>query len=140
DSGPPYFHLSLILGDDYFHHTGENVTDFQEEATRCVCGEQLAHWPGWAYGAASQRVRRICPQCGHRFDISGISCEVIDGWTGEHQPLQGGLTFRFALVVDCHKYWPREEETGRRYLLRPEFLELWYAHLNVPFELVVTFD
>jgi hypothetical protein len=140
DSGPPYFQMSLILGDEYFHFTGENVMDFEEQATRCECGEQMAYWTGWAQGAPSQRIHRICPQCGRNFDVSGISCDVIEGWTGEHRPLAGGLTFRFGLLVDCHKYWPHEEELGKRYHLRPDFLELWHKHIGVPFEIVVTFD
>jgi hypothetical protein len=54
--------------------------------------------------------------------------------------LPGGLTFRFALVVDCHKYFPSDEEAGRRFHLKEKFLDLWRKFMGVPFELVVTAD
>lgn len=140
DSGPPYFYLRLILGHEYFYWTGENVAPFDEADTACVCGEQLAYWTGWAHGVGSQRIHHICPKCGRDFDPSGKTCQILDGWTGEPAPLMGGLTFRFALVVDCHKYFPHEEEAGRRFLLKPEFLDLWRKFVGVPYEQVVTFD
>jgi hypothetical protein len=141
DSGPPYFYVRVVLGnDDYFHWTGENVGEFEEAATKCVCGEQLAFWTGWAQGVGSQRIHAICPKCERAFDPSKSKCEVRDGWTGAATSLLGGLTFRFALVVDCHKYFPREEHEGRRFDLRVEFLDLWREFIGVPFELVATFD
>ena len=140
DSGPPYFYVRLILGHDYFYWTGENVMPFDEAATKCACDEQLSYWTGYAHGVGSQRIHRSCPKCGRGFDPSGQTCAVIDGWTGVSTPLLGGLTFCFALVVDCHKYFPNEEEAGRRFHLRSEFLDLWRNFIGVPFELVVTFD
>jgi hypothetical protein len=80
------------------------------------------------------------PKCARGFDPSGKKCQILDGWTGEPAPLLGGLTFRFALVVDCHKYWPHEEEASRRFQLRPEFLDLWRRFIGVPFEQIFTFD
>lgn len=139
DSGPPYFHVCLILGDGYFYWTGENVMPFDEQAVKCACGEQLSHDTGWS-PAGSGRIHRKCPKCAQAFDPSEIACDMIDGWTGERRPLVGGLTYRFALLVDCHKYWPREQEDGKRFNLRTEFLDLWRTHIGVPFELVVTFD
>lgn len=139
DFGPPYFHIYLILGDHYFYWTGENVMPFDQQATRCTCGEQLGYEAGWS-GAGSQRIYRFCPKCGQNFDPSTIACDVLDAWTGESRSLLGGHVFRFALLVDCHKYFPREVEAGRRFHLHPEFLELWSTHIGVPFELVVTAD
>lgn len=140
DSGPPYFYVRLIVGNDYLYWTGENVMPFDEEATNCVCNEQLSYWTGWAQGVGSQRIHRTCPKCGRAFDPSEKKCDILDGWTGAATPLLGGLTFRFALVVDCHKYWPQEEEALRRFHLRPEFLDLWRKFIGVAFDLVVTFD
>jgi hypothetical protein len=140
DSGPPYFYVRLILGHEYFYWIGENVMPFGQEATRCVCGEQLVYRAGWAHGTGSDRIHRNCPRCDQIFDPSGLTCEVLDGWTGEAAPLIGGLTFRFALSIDCHKYFPREEEAGRRFHLRPDFLDLWRTHIGVSFSQVVTFD
>jgi hypothetical protein len=140
DSGRPYFYIRLISGHEYFYWIGENVAPFDDADTTCVCGDQLAYWTGYADGVGSQRIHYICPKCARCFDPSAKTCQILDGWTGEPAPLLGGLTFRFALVVDCHKYWPREEEAGRRFHLRSEFLDLWHKFIGVPFEQVVTFD
>jgi hypothetical protein len=140
DSGPPYFYVRLILGRDYFYWTGENVMPFDDATTECVCGEQLSFWTDWAHGTPSQRIQMVCPQCGQRFDPSGKACDILDGWSGAPTPLIGGLTFRFALVVDCHKYWPHDEDAARRFHLRSGFLDLWRKTIEVPFETVVTFD
>jgi hypothetical protein len=140
DSGPPYFYIRLILGHEYFYETGENVVPFGESDTACACGEQLSYWTGWAHGVGSQRIHHVCPKCGRAYDPSGKAGTILDGWTGEPAPLLGGITFRFALVVDCHKYWPHDEEACRRFHLRPEFLDLWRESIAVPFELAVTFN
>ena len=138
ESGPPYFNLRVILGHEYFCWTGENVTPFAEKNTMCSCNEQLAYWTGFAAGAPSQRIAYHCPKCGRQFDTNQISCEVMDGWTGQPEPLIGGLTFRFALVVDCHKYWPPNEEQFKNYHLRSDFLDLWNTHIGVPYDVVTT--
>jgi len=140
DSGPPYFYVYLVLGHDFFYYTGETVMPIDERATQCQCGEQLAFWTGYAHAAPSQRIFRRCPKCHREFDPSGLSCDVLDGWTGKPSPLPGALTFRFGLVVNCHKYYPREEKPGRRFRLRPEFLDLWRTHIGVPFEQIETWD
>jgi hypothetical protein len=140
DSGPPYFYVRLILGQEFFYWTGENVMPFEDASTKCLCGEQLAYWTGWAHGAPSERIHRACPRCGKEFDPSGKVCKILDGWTGAASPLIGGLTFRFAMVVDCHKYWPHDREASKRFHLRADFLDLWRKCVGVPFQLVVTFD
>lgn len=140
DLGPPYFYVSVLLAHDFFYYTGENVIPFEEEVTKCACGLQLAFWIGWAPVAPSQRILSRCSRCGQSFDPLKTSCVVLDGWTGQPSRLQGGLTFHFALAVNCHKYYPREEEAARRFHLREEFLDLWRMHVGVPFEQVVTVD
>src|SRR5437660_11889244 len=112
----------------------------EEPTTTCQCGKQLADVTGWTHRAGAGRIQRECPKSGRNLDLSEIACDVLEGWTGKPTPLNGGLTFRFALLVDCHKYWPHEEEEGRRFSLRPEFLDLWHTYIGVPFEVVVTFD
>jgi hypothetical protein len=80
------------------------------------------------------------PPVNENSTLPTIAFEVLDGWTGMPVPLAGGLTFRFALKVDCHKCWPREEEEGKRFQLRSEFLDLWRKLIGVPFDIVATFD
>jgi hypothetical protein len=140
DSGPPYFYVYVLLGRDFFYHTGENVTEFSGDSTTCPCGQQLAFWTGYASGAPSQRIYARCPKCDRAFDPTEISCTVLDVWTGATSLLSGGLTFHFALVVNCHKYYPREEKAARSFHLREEFLDLWRVHVGIPFEQIVTVD
>ena len=138
DSGPPYFSIRLLWAHDYVYETSECVTPFAERETTCSCGEQLAYHTGFSGVIGSGRIHRTCPKGGRDFDASSATCEILDGWTGEPSPLRGGLAFRFALQVDCGKYFPREEEKARRFGLRPEFLELWTAQIGVPFEQITT--
>jgi hypothetical protein len=140
ESGNQYFCVRVIDTKDYVYCTGNNVLDFGPEITRCKCGQELAYETGWSSGLGHERIHLKCPKCGTQFDPSSFSCEILDGWTRASSLLTGGLCFRFALAVDCHKNWPREEEAGRRYQLKPELLELWRAHIGVPFDLVTTFD
>jgi hypothetical protein len=140
DSGPPYFCLKLVLSHDYFYHTDETVTPFDNNATRCACKEQLEYNGGFAPGFSSGWIHYQCPKCGRTFDPTSLSCELVDGLTGKVSRSKGGLTFRFALLVDCGKHYPPEEKDFRRFKLRPEFLDLWRTHMQVPFELVSTFD
>jgi hypothetical protein len=140
DSGHTYFCIRLILGRDYFYYTGENVMPFEVSATQCSCSEQFVYETGWSPGVPYQRIHSFCPKCGRSFNPSSVACNILDGWTGASSSLIGGLTFRFALVVDCHKNWPHEEEAGRQYHLRAQFLDLWRKFIGVPFEQVVTFD
>jgi hypothetical protein len=140
ESGGRYFCVRLILGRDYFYWTGNSLLPFEGLLTRCTCSQDLAYETGWSAGLGHERIHYTCPKCGRTFDPSGLSCEILDFWTKKASSLSGGLTFRFALVVDCHKNWPREEEAGRRYHLRPDFLDLWRTNIGVPFDLVNTFD
>jgi hypothetical protein len=135
-----YFGIRMILGREYFYWTGENVAPFADSATHCACGDPLAYWTGFASGVPSQRIHPQCPVCGRAFDLSSISCDVLDGWTGKPRSLPGGLAFRFALQVDCHKNFPHDEETFRRFRLQDAFLDLWRIHIGVPYDIVETAD
>jgi hypothetical protein len=140
ESQHTYFGIRLMAGPEYFYWTGENVMPFGDSATQCECGEQLAYWTGFAAGVPSQRIHSQCPACGRAFDISEIEGEIMDCWTGERHPLLGGLAFRFALQVDCHKNFPHEEEAFRRFSLQDAFHELWRTHIAVPYDTLDTAD
>jgi hypothetical protein len=69
DSGPPYFQIQVILGDDYFYWTGEKVMPFDLAAITCQCGEQLEYATGWQHSLASARIHQSCPRCCRQFDL-----------------------------------------------------------------------
>lgn len=132
DSGPPYFAVRMFLGNDYFYETNECVAPFDEQAMQCKCGEQMTYETGWSDVIGGSRIHHLCLRCGAEFNPSDRNSEVIEVWTGEPSVLPGGLTFRFALQVDCGKYFPHEEEEARRFKLRPEFLATWEEKIGVP--------
>jgi hypothetical protein len=138
NAGPPYFTIQIALGDDYFSQFAENIAFLNEQKTKCSCGEQLAYEAGWGPAMGSRRIRRLCPKCGRTFDPSNLACEIQDGWTGEPQVSMGGANFRFALEVDCGKYFPHDEEGFRKFKPREEFLAFWRTHIGVPYEQVDT--
>ncbi len=135
-----YFRVTIDLGLDYFYKTGENMMPFEPGALQCQCSRSLEYETGWTPGLSSSRIHHSCPNCGKEFDPSKATCEILDGWTGEPSLLIGGLAFRFALIVDCHKNWPQEEERSRQYHLQPEFLDLWRSNIGVAFDIVTTYD
>jgi len=52
-------------------------------------------------------------------DYAAMPLTLRDGWTGVESRSFGGATYRFALVIDCGKYWPEREA-----VVIPEFLAL----------------
>ena len=78
-----------------------------------------------------QRIRHVCPTCNTRFDPKTRTATFTNGWTGEQIAYPGGITFRFAVRIDCHKGWPR----GRGPItLRPELRDLIASVLDEPCE------
>jgi len=138
ESGSPYFDIRTVDGDDYFSEFAENIPWLEGTVLKCTCGAQLAYESGWSGFAGSRRIHRKCPDCGRAFDPSTLTCEIQDGWTGEPQIIMGGLTFRFALVINCGKYFPHEEERFRKFKPRNELLALWHSHIGVPFDQIDT--
>lgn len=138
ESGSPYFDIRTLDADDYFCESSENVTYLDDSVLKCTCGNQLAYESGWSGMAGSRRIHRKCPDCGRIFDPSTLACEIQDGWTGEPQVIMGGLNFRFALVINCGKYFPHEEERFREFKPRNELLALWHSHIGVPFDQIDT--
>jgi hypothetical protein len=139
ESGHTYFGIRLMSGSEYFYWTGETVMEFGVSETQCQCGKQLAYW-GFAPGLPSQRIIRQCPACDSTFDVSKLAAGIQDCWTGEERLVNGGLAFRFALQVDCHKNFPHEENEFRRFRLKDSIQELWQSHISVPYEMIDTAD
>jgi hypothetical protein len=51
---------------------------------------------------------------------------VLDGFTGAGVRRTGGAVYRFAVVVDCGKYWPEEQAQ-----VTPGFVSTAESALNV---------
>ena len=103
DGEDVYFEIQLHLSRDYAYHCSEVVDPFDEPPV-CACGTNLEYQPDYEqdpFGAA--RISAECPECGAPFNPTKLPCTVRDPWTGDEQTLPGGLTYRFAVVIDCGK-------------------------------------
>lgn len=132
-----YHQITLYVADDFVTHDWTNT--FQSPIDdSCQCGTKLRYDPDRdypAYVAAHSidgRIRRVCPTCKAPFDPTGRASVMNDGWEeGRSAPLPGGITFRFAVRIDCHKGWPREHG---RISLKPELRELIEEVIGEPCE------
>jgi hypothetical protein len=132
DLDPNYHVVELHLADDFVTHGGNT---FDPVSTTCSCGAELGYpIDRVAYVPAlphPDRARRRCLACGTDLDPKRRAAEVRDGWTGQKRQLLGGVTYRFALRIDCHKGWPRDRGP---ITLRPELVDLVAKELGVPCE------
>lgn len=135
-----YHEYQIFLADDFASWT--NAGGFTEAVPgTCTCGAELAYdaeteYPGTLAAHDASRIRRICPSCGARFDPCARSVAFQRDHGAAEEQLRGGLTFRFAIRIDCHKGWPRADE---RLALAPELLALVGRVLGVEVEDVGAF-
>jgi hypothetical protein len=124
-----YHRIELHVADDFVTH---GSSAFDEIPATCTCGVDLAyHIDRIAYIPAlphDARARRRCHACGAAFDPRRWAGEVRDGWTGQKRLLIGGVTYLFALRIDCHKGWPRDRGPIS---LRSELVDLVASALGV---------
>ncbi len=128
-----YHDIVIHASRDFIHHTSENTAPLD---TLCECGEELAYFPDpvdhtlWLAIRFESRIRARCPRCKSAFDPSmRMGCRS-DGYTGQPlAPLAGGGAYRFAIIVDCGKGWPRD---CGRITLQPAFLNACSAVLATP--------
>jgi hypothetical protein len=120
-----YYELEIWLSPDYVYEMSERIDPFPDGVLRCRCGQLLetfpsADEPSHVVGYFAH-IKYRCPRCGAAFDTTGLPATVKDPWTGEVATLPGGVTFRFAIVFDCGKCFPR---SGRRIAAEPAFVRL----------------
>lgn len=98
-----YYELQLHLSKDYVYHYSEVVDPFEEHPPVCACGKSLEHPEYKQNPFGDARLSANCPACGEPFDPTGLPCTARDIWTGEEHTIPGGVTYQFAVVIDCGK-------------------------------------
>lgn len=72
------------------------------------------------------RIRHTCPTCATIFNPLERPVRVIDGWSAEPSTIQGGATYRFAILIDCGSAIPEQRPQAT-----PEFKALCERALGV---------
>lgn len=103
-----YFDIELALSDDFVYRTNEGIDPFA--TTQCRCGTELARYDDDDPLYDSARIARVCPGCGAAVDPSSWKADVRDPFTGQERSVPGGATSRFAVVIDCGKALPSEDD------------------------------
>lgn len=125
----PYYEIEIHLSHDYVHHSSECI---EPVPTRCRCGEELEYYPDDdADVFFASRIRTQCPKCSRAFDPSKCFVSCRDGFTGDWSELQGGAAYRFAIVIDCGKCFPRPFEPPL--VVSPRLLDLCQRVLKTDF-------
>jgi hypothetical protein len=105
DAAECYYKVLLHFGRDLIYHTSEVIDPFDPEPV-CACGRNLMYYPeGHDDPFYSARLAATCPECGSPFDPTGLLVSGRDGWTGRSTRLPGGAAYRFAVVIDCGKFF-----------------------------------
>jgi hypothetical protein len=131
-----YYELELRFSDDLVAAANESVDPLD---AACTCGNALEYWPQGdddLYYAA--RIRRTCPSCSRAFRPQDKETTIRDGITGAESPIMGGLTYRFAVVIDCGKSWPQDSDSMPR--ITAEFRRTCEAALGLRMYEVSYFD
>jgi hypothetical protein len=98
-----YFELQLHFGHDFVHDLSETIDPFSPPP-QCPRGHPVE----LDSGADDRpffavRLAANCRVCGEAFDPTRLLATGRNGWNGDPIHLQGGATYRFALVIDCGK-------------------------------------
>jgi hypothetical protein len=114
DAAHCYYEVQFHFGRDFIYHTSEVIDPF-DPSPRCPCGHTLECEPESVEDPFySSRLAARCPQCCVAFDPTQLVATGRDGWTGTTMRVQGGTTYRFAVVIDCGKHFG-----GRQHRLHP---------------------
>lgn len=121
---PGYHDILVLASRDFVHHSSENIAPVGTVCPRC--GADMGYEPDERTFVVpielGPRIRATCPPCEISFHPSAQRVELRDGYTGQHAGLlAGGAVFRFAVMVDCSKGWPRGKGAPS---IHPDFLRL----------------
>jgi hypothetical protein len=88
---------------------------------------------GIAYSSihALSRLRDHCPSCGQLFDPSTRIARAKDPMTFAPYTILGGITYHFALMINCGKSLPITLAADNR--LQPELVDLCQRHFGTDF-------
>jgi hypothetical protein len=100
-----YYDIEFHLAAQTVYHTSEIIEPF--ETIRCQCGTDLRQieWSGRS-PLYDSRLPNPCPSCHQPINYASLPLTLRDGFTGTESRVVGGAVYRFAVVVDCGKYWP----------------------------------
>jgi hypothetical protein len=90
-------------------------------------GVGIAFSPIWALS----RLRDHCPSCGQLFDPSGCIARAQDPLTLAPYTIPGGITYRFALVINCANCLPTDLAPTNH--VNPDLLHLCQRHFGSVF-------
>lgn len=113
DDEDAYYEFQLHVSQDYVYKCSEYIDPF-DEPLFCGCGADLTYdlpFNQDPFGVGT-RIAAKCPKCGTPFDPTDLPATARDLWTVDEYTLRGGLTYRFAVVIDCGKCF---DETGRAF-------------------------
>lgn len=128
--------LIVELSDDFTNpHTDPIAGAAKQVKPECECGCNLEYEDtfGWL---ATEKIRRVCPECGVAFRPQDHFAEIVNGITGAKSTQKGGLCNRFAIIIDFGKEWPQVSPAleGRPPIepkATSEFLDMCGAALNI---------
>jgi hypothetical protein len=113
DAADCYYQVQFHFGHDFIYHMSEVIDPFEPPPT-CLCGHALEYQPESPDPFYTTRLAARCPRCGSAFGPTQLVATGRDGWTGAPQRIQGGAAYRFALVIDCGKFFGRRHRIHRR--------------------------
>ena len=120
-----YYDVEIHLTEQTVYHTSEIIDPFEE--ITCSCGSEIEQFePSDRCLFYDPRLPNHCPSCGTLMNYATLPMMVHDGWTGDESEAAGGVTYRFAIIVDCGKYWPESEAA-----VAPEFLAIVEQTLGI---------
>jgi hypothetical protein len=128
-----YYAIKIHSSLAYLYHMSEIIDPF--ETTACQCGVELEyHLVDGEDIFYTTRLRTVCPGCQRLFDPSNLEAPYRSGFTGKYDaPIKGGVTYLFAVIVDCGKCIPADWDRDQEISIRPELKELCERHFSTPF-------
>ncbi len=100
-----YYDIEMQLAAQTVYHTSEIIEPFEKIPSRCGRDIQQIDGPGDS-PLYDSRLPNHCPSCGELMNYATLPMILRDGFTGAASKAVGGAAYRFAVVVDCGKYWP----------------------------------
>jgi hypothetical protein len=120
-----YYEVEIHLTEQTVYCTSEIIDPFNE--ITCRCGSETGQFePSENSPIYDPRLPNHCPSCQTLMNYATFPMIVRDGWTGDESDAVGGVTYRFAIIVDCGKCWPESEAT-----VTPEFLAIVEKALGI---------